>query len=63
MNGKLTERKIQLYLTEKLHDRLLEIAHKNKLDNLKEKLKGESKKADTVNAVIRKILKKSLFKK
>ena len=61
MDNKLTERRIQLYLTEKLHDKILEIAHNNKLKNLKKRLKRKDKNADTVNAVIRKILEKALF--
>ena len=60
--SKVTERKVQLYLPENLHIAILEVAQKNKMDNLKMRLKGDKKKPDNVNALVRGILEKHFLK-
>jgi hypothetical protein len=54
---------LSLGLTKEIYEGVINEVHKNKLINLKRELKGKNKKPDTINAVIRDSLEKTLLKK
>ncbi len=58
-----TEHKMPVSFSNELYAAMLEIAHKNKLENIRKKLKEESKKPDTIVELIRKACEKIYLKK
>jgi len=53
---------ISLGISKRIYEAILNQVHENKLFNLKKGLKGENKKPDTMNAIIRNILEEKLLK-
>ena len=61
--GKISERKITMYLTAEVQETLLNMAHENKLKNLRKGATGEDKLPASMGSIIREALGEYLVKK
>jgi len=61
--GKISERKITMYLTAETQETLLGMAYENKLKNLREGATSKYKLPDSMGSIIREALAEYLVKK
>ena len=61
--GKISERKLTMYLTAEVQETLLNMAHENKMRNLKKGATRDDKIPDSMGSIIREALGEYLVKK